>query len=337
MIRKSLLSYLHNIEITFIIMALTSLVVPFLYVRTSSVSNIVNEVAGILTVFSIIIVVIASIIFGINRLSSRLHIPLVWQLAEVLLTFFICYQVLRIHFELNQSPDKFEFRSYIGFNLLGTVFVYLFQKGLFIREQVTEKIRQAEILQKEFAQYRLQALKNQINPHFLFNSLSVLSSLVHKDPNLAETFVLRLSDAYTYILNQKEAGLVPLKEELNFLRSYFFLLQIRFENKIILDLQLTQEDDYFIPPLILQLLLENAVKHNRMSASQPLTFRITQEGSKLIVANNINKRDKQEDSTGLGLENIRKRYLLMNDTDVKIVQDNETFSVTIPLIKQPLK
>jgi LytS/YehU family sensor histidine kinase len=202
-----------------------------------------------------------------------------------------------------------------------------------IYQVARRKEAEAEQLQREFAQVRLQALRSQVNPHFLFNSLSVLSSLVHVSPEQSEQFIHHLAKAYRYILEQKETELVSLKEELGFLDAYFFLLQIRFSQKIKLEKQVaTEAETLRLPPLTLQLLVENAVKHNRMSAQEPLVIKVSAEGATLVVENNIQSREKAESSTGVGLENIRKRYAMLTEKKPVITQSENSFRVRIPLL-----
>lgn len=232
------------------------------------------------------------------------------------------------------DPNLWTFRRYIGLYMLGTIFIYTFLSGLNIYGVARKKEAQAEKLQKEFAQVRLQALKSQVNPHFLFNSLSVLSSLVHVNAELSEKFIYYLAKAYRYILEQKELELVSLKEETGFLEAYFFLLQIRFGKKIILEKNIpVSAEKYRLPPLTLQLLIENAVKHNKMSAQEPLVIRIYLQDDILIIENNRSKREQPESSTGIGLENIKNRYAMVTDKKPVIIETNENFRVQIPLLK----
>jgi two-component system, LytTR family, sensor kinase len=195
---------------------------------------------------------------------------------------------------------------------------------------------QAEQLMKENALAQFEALKNQISPHFLFNSLSILSSLVHVDPNLSEKFIDQLSKAYRYILEQKDNDTVSLKTELDFLHSYAFLLKIRFENKFDVDVSITDDaaKKYQIAPLTLQLLIENCVKHNRMSQKEPLVIKISIDDDHLVVMNAVRPRTELESikSTGIGLSNIKNRYQLLTKSPVQIEQDPELFTVKIPLL-----
>jgi sensor histidine kinase YesM len=195
---------------------------------------------------------------------------------------------------------------------------------------------QAEQLMKENALAQFEALKNQVSPHFLFNSLSILSSLVHVDANLSEKFIDQLSKAYRYILEQKDNETVSLKTELDFLSAYAFLLKIRFENKFGVKVSITDQDaeKYRIAPLTLQLLIENCVKHNRMSEKEPLMVAILIKDDYLVVRNPVRPRDEFErtPSTGIGLTNIKSRYQLLTKSPVQIEQDDELFTVKIPLL-----
>lgn len=192
----------------------------------------------------------------------------------------------------------------------------------------------AERLEKENVQAQFAALKSQVNPHFLFNSLSILSSLVHADAELSEKFIDQLSRAYRYILEQKDNEQVLLKTELEFIQAYRFLLNIRFENKfdVIVNVPDADKTRYSIAPLTLQLLVENAVKHNRMSAKEPLKVQIQLEGDCLVVTNNLQPRPQSENSTGVGLQNIISRYAMLTSHPVWVGESDGNFVVKIPLL-----
>ncbi|MBD2755592.1 sensor histidine kinase [Spirosoma validum] len=194
----------------------------------------------------------------------------------------------------------------------------------------------AERLEKENIQAQFAALKSQVNPHFLFNSLSILSSLVHIDSELSEKFIDQLSRAYRYILEQKDNERVLLKTELEFIQAYRFLLNIRFEDKfdIFIDVPEADQIHYSIAPLTLQLLVENVVKHNRMSARDPLQVYIYLEDECLVVQNNLHPRPQVEGSTGVGLQNIITRYALLTDQPVWVGESDGNFIVKVPLLMQ---
>ncbi len=196
---------------------------------------------------------------------------------------------------------------------------------------------QAEQLKKENALAQYEALKNQVSPHFLFNSLSILSSLVHTDAHLSERFIDQLSKAYRYILEQKNNDSVSLKTELDFIRSYAFLLKIRFEEKFDVKIEIsdTEAAKYQVAPLTLQLLIENAVKHNKMSAKDPLRVTIRKDEKNLIVENPVQSREANDPiivSTGIGLNNIINRYRLLTAHPVEIIKLSRIFRVQIPLL-----
>jgi sensor histidine kinase YesM len=200
--------------------------------------------------------------------------------------------------------------------------------------QLEEVQLKAERLEKENIKAQLTALKNQISPHFLFNNLSILSSLVEKDAQLSVQFINRLSKAYRYILEQSDHERISLKTELEFVETYTFLLKIRFEDKlrIVVDIPESDQLRYSIVPLTLQLLVENAVKHNRMSDEQPLVVYLQSRENYLVVVNWIQPRPKNESSTGLGLQNITNRYKLLTEKPVLVTEKDESFIVKIPFL-----
>ncbi len=210
-----------------------------------------------------------------------------------------------------------------------------FSRMLYFRKysQMFQNI--AEQLEKQQLLNEIALLKTQVNPHFLFNSLSILASLVRVNPDLSEQFIDQLSRSYRYILEQKEQSLVTLRTELEFIRSYSFLLKIRFENKFDLRIDLPEKilDQYKIAPLTLQLLIENAVKHNRMSLREPLVVEVSIENNQtLVVKNRLQPRNTASVSTGLGLQNIINRYALLTNRPVWAGEREDEFVVKVPLL-----
>ncbi len=190
-------------------------------------------------------------------------------------------------------------------------------------------------LEKQQLINEISLLRTQVNPHFLFNSLSILSSLVRVDPGLSERFIDQLAKSYRYILEQSEQPMVTLRTELGFIESYAFLLRIRFENKFDLDIRIPDEmlDRYKIAPLTLQLLIENAVKHNRMSVQEPLVVHVgVNDAGRLEVSNKLQPRTSSSPSTGIGLRNIQNRYGLLTRQPVIAGESAGTFVVQIPLL-----
>ncbi len=191
-----------------------------------------------------------------------------------------------------------------------------------------EKLKQENTL----AQYL--NLKSQIEPHFLFNSLSVLSSIIYTDVNLASDFILRLSRILRYVIEKNEFLLVPLNEEITFVENYLFLIQTRFENEIVFENTIDKSiiSSCYIPPSSLQLLIENAIKHNKFTTEDPLRIRLFNAEDYLVVSNNLNIRHDVDNSTKLGLENLSGRYSHFCSQPVEIKQTYIDFTVSIPIL-----
>lgn len=193
---------------------------------------------------------------------------------------------------------------------------------------------EAEQLKKAQLQTQLDSLKEQVNPHFLFNSLNSLSSLITTDPNKAEEFVVEMSSVYRYLLRSNEEQLTTLQKELEFIESYNLLLKTRFASGFKPVIKVEEKmKEYLLPPMTLQLLVENAVKHNIVDPDTPLTVQLYTQDGKLIVTNNLQKKNKAVVSNKIGLSNIIQKYKLLNCADVEIKETANEFSVILPLIK----
>ena len=193
---------------------------------------------------------------------------------------------------------------------------------------------EAEELKRISAQAELQLVKSQINPHFLFNNLNVLAALVMKDNNEANRFIEAFSKVYRYILSHHDKELVDLRSELEFIKPYIFLLETRFADGLKIDMDIAPHHlNKHIIPASLQMLIENAIKHNVVSRQRPLHIQIHANGtSKLTVSNNLQPKESLEASTGIGLQNIIKRYELVGGGSVDIQQTAEAFLVALPLV-----
>ncbi len=192
----------------------------------------------------------------------------------------------------------------------------------------------AEKLEKENSQIRFETLKSQLNPHFLFNSLNVLSSLIKKDGDKAQNFVDEFASVYRYTLEVIEKPVVELSEELDFAKSYLFLQKIRFDNAVNLEINIDASKlNYLVPPLAVQTLLENTFKHNRASGEHPLRIRIYSEGNSLVIVNNLQPKIVGSDAKGVGLNNLNKRYELLGELPPKFSVTSEEYVAKIPLIK----
>jgi hypothetical protein len=183
------------------------------------------------------------------------------------------------------------------------------------------------------ASAQFESLKNQIDPHFLFNSLNVLSSLIEENPENAQRFTTSLSKVYRYVLEQKDKELVSVHEELSFAKTYMNLLKMRFENSLFYELPKTQHDDEAkVVPLSLQLLLENTIKHNVVSPQRPLHIRIFEENGCLVVENDLQKKEVLQDRRGVGLQNIVSRYAILTSRKVAVEQTEKYFRVKLPIL-----
>lgn len=190
-------------------------------------------------------------------------------------------------------------------------------------------------LEKESLQSQFDMLKQQVNPHFLFNSLNVLTSLIRIDPVLAETFTERLAKVYRYVLENKDRDLITLATEMEFLHAYLFLINIRFEDKVHVEvINPGAADEHLVVPLALQLLIENAIKHNTFSRKNPLKITIHADQEQyLTVTNNLQSRETHHPSTGVGLDNITRRYALLTDQPALFFKTESTFVARIPLLE----
>ncbi|MBX9807234.1 MAG: histidine kinase [Flavobacteriaceae bacterium] len=187
------------------------------------------------------------------------------------------------------------------------------------------------------ASAKFESLKNQIDPHFLFNSLNVLSSLIEENPENAQRFTTSLSKIYRYVLEQKDKELVSVEEELAFAKTYMNLLKMRFENSLFYELPTTiSNPEAKVVPLSLQLLLENTVKHNVVSEQKPLHIRIFIEGDYLAIQNDYQKKEVLQDRQGVGLQNIINRYGIITNRKVLIEQNDQTFTVKIPILTKQI-
>lgn len=216
--------------------------------------------------------------------------------------------------------------------VVNIILMILLEAWLFFMENAQSK-EKAQNLEKELSQIKYEVLKNQINPHFMFNSLNVLSGLIEKDTGKAQQFVDEFATIYRYVLETIEKPIVSLNEELGFVRSYFFLQRMRYGESLILNTNIPAELlSLHLPPLSLQVVLENAIKHNIVNQQQPLTIEIYNDNSWLMVRNNLQKKISQKSSTGLGQKNIIKRYAMLSEEIPKFIVETNHYSVKLPLI-----
>jgi len=211
---------------------------------------------------------------------------------------------------------------------------HVYETVFLVKESASEMLR-AEQLERARAEAELEALKNQIDPHFIFNSLNTLSYLIEEKPARAKQFNDNMADVYRYILQNKARGLVLLQEEISFLEDYFSLLKIRFENAVQLNLAADKAlfDQYLVPPISLQVLMENAIKHNEFSDELPLVIEIGFNGDTLVFYNEIRKKTLRKHSSRIGLKNLDERYKLITGHTIIVEETEKIFKVVLPVLK----
>jgi two-component system, LytTR family, sensor kinase len=242
------------------------------------------------------------------------------------LMFFIKYRTMP------EDPWAFAFTSSLITVLISFNMSLIFTAIGFFKAW-KRAVVDAEKLKVEMMAYRYESLRNQINPHFLFNSFNVLSDLVYADQALAVKFINQLSDLFRYVLDSRDKELVPLKDELEFLNSYIYLLKTRFENKLVLEIDLEAAPDELIVPMTLQLLVENAVKHNEVSEAFPLRISIKRAVTYLEVENSLQLKKVGEDSKNTGLKNIIQQFSYFTDRQIDVVDTEGKFLVRVPILK----
>lgn len=204
---------------------------------------------------------------------------------------------------------------------------------LFLSKERELDTRIVDQLDRERSQAELQALTNEMDPHFIFNSLNTLNHLIVHQPQEAHSFNNRLAQVYKYFLINKNKELISLKDELEFIESYFYLLQIRHDDKLKLQTVLSDRSDkLLIPPCSLQILVENAIKHNEFTEENPLLIRVTVNEHYLRVSNNIKPKPYAVNSTGIGLKNLSSRYKILFHKDITVETTRDNFTVKLPLI-----
>ncbi|MFC5408408.1 sensor histidine kinase [Larkinella bovis] len=270
----------------------------------------------------------------IRQTWTRMTLALVTHMAmsTVVITFLFYF-----YHWIDFPSYTFE-SSRLGMALLlgymGNVVANIVHESVYTFEKWSQTIRETEKLKKANLQSQLDSLKQQVNPHFLFNSLNTLSSLIDEDTEKAETFIDELSSVYRYLLQTNENALTSLRDELRFIDSYFHLLKTRYGTGITLQVQVAdQHREAQLPPLTLQMLVENAVKHNIIMADQPLQIRIeTTPAGQLVVSNNVQLKNVRAASNGVGLANIATKYQLLGRDGLEIQNTETSFRVTLPLM-----
>lgn len=269
---------------------------------------------------------------------TRFVTGLVVNSALMYLVILVAYQGLKTMDELWLEVFGVFQSEEISLKLLILLFVIIFVHSIFdltifsYRQFATGQIESVKLARRQY-QLQFEALKSQLSPHYLFNCLNTISSLIYTSPESAETFIRKLVQTYQYILNTKDERLVTLNRELEFVRAYNYLLKIRYPEGLSIDLDIPETVmDTLLPPLTLQMLIENAVKHNDLSEQQPLEIRIGLDDKQLLsVTNTKNEKKMKAHSFNIGIENIKNRYRFFTEKSVQIIND-DLFKVGLPLL-----
>ena len=287
-----------------------------------------------------------------NRYAKWDKQPLKRLVLQILLSTLVTFLILLIFMPINMgityilNPEIFNGPSHTIFDdavgsigLLLLILFLLFQTiflGYYFYRNWVKSLTVSDRLKKENIHSQLHALQNQANPHFLFNSLNTLTSLIEEDKDTAIEFVDRLSSFYRYLLQMQDNHLSPLKDELNFINAYIFMQSKRFGKNLTIDLNLDDSvKNKYIPTFILQILLENAIKHNIVSKDKPLHIKLYSPGNNtLIVENNIQPKLTKVESAGVGLQNIQNRYDILSKENIEIFNNGKVFKVLVPLFEE---
>jgi len=272
------------------------------------------------------------------RLSHKAY----YKSILILYTSSICYTILFASGGLMlwltfSSEDRTAYEHLLKAVII-IVVVALFVTNLYeifyLKEQQLDIAKRAEQLDIAKTHAELVALKNQIDPHFLFNSLNTLSYLISSDPVNARLYNDTLAKVYRYILINREKNLVSAGEEIEFLSNFFHLIKIRFDSAVnmVIEIKSLFAEDLFIPPISLQILLENAIKHNELSVSNPLTIYVSVSSNYVTIRNRVIQKTYKPPSTGTGLNNLDNRYKLLTGKNIIVYKNNDHFTVKLPLL-----
>ena len=264
--------------------------------------------------------------------ASKIHPLILFFLASIALVVVISVLPLLI-IPGGISGFNEEFKLTLAFAFRVNLFLHCINAIVFYINRLKDAQIETQKLKRQTVEAQFEALRNQINPHFLFNSFNVLSNLVYKNADTSAEFIQQLSEVYRYLIYHQENKLVPLRQELDFIKSYLYLLQIRFSENLKVEMDLPQNlNGFHVPPVSIQLLIENAIKHNILSESQPLSIELGLNEDYLSVTNNLQLKSTTDESTGVGLNNIVKRCEFLTDRPVQIENNDRSFTVSIPLI-----
>jgi len=270
-----------------------------------------------------------------SRISHKLLINIIIMSPSVLVILFV-FSYFHVA-GYSAKPGDITSMLMVGVST-NIVFETLYE-AVYIIEKYKETVLEKELLLQMNLQQEFDNLKEKVNPHFLFNCFNTLSSLITENKEVAEEFLDELSKVYRYLLRNNEDGMSTVENEMKFIHSYFQLMSTRHGEGVHMNMHIDKKYyPYLVPSLSLQLLVENAVKHNVISKQSPLSIEIfTTEGRQLVVNNNLNKKIQKEKSTQIGLQNIEAKYKLMDNDGFQVVDGEKNFMVVLPMIWKPKK
>ncbi len=273
--------------------------------------------------------------------KSRLVVEFFMTTATVLTAMYIMsFFTYNLHMEWCQCETTFKEHVFEEFStgMVMLIIILSVTEGAYFFNEWKQSLIRSEKLEKEKVESQLEAMRNQANPHFLFNSLNVLSSLVHTNPDKAEEFIGEFASVYRYVLNISEKNVVTLEEELGFLNAYLYLQKVRFKEGLECNIDVSKEmTEHYVAPFSLQMLVENAIKHNIVDKEHPLMIDVYIKDSKVFIRNNIQLREAEDNSNGVGLSNLRQRYFHLAGIMPEVKQNDKEFIVNIPLLKPEKK
>ena len=258
-----------------------------------------------------------------------------YLILKPIIGFLVAQSVFDYVHMINGVAYESHMISEILSSFIVIIMVLSLYESSYLNYQLHKSLVENQELERQNIQSQLEGLKNKVNPHFLFNSLNTLCSIIPESPDRAERFVRQLSKVYRYILEIRDKKLISLKEELEYLESYTYLLTERFGENINVEVDISK-DNYKMNmvPLSLQILVENAIKHNIISKEKPLTVSVyIDENGKLVVKNNLQRKRHVTSSTKFGLENIIERYKFFTDKTVEVIATTQNFIVLLPLVQ----
>lgn len=330
----------HNKWVLIVGIAAISLVAPIIF---KEYKNGFFTVESMLNLFGSLITTLI-MWFGVSSIVVFLWKNYPWEknpvkhiIIEVIAIIFYTSLVGLIFFSINKLYPIEAFEENITlsifFTLMVTFFMVSLNEGYFFFMKWKETLLMTEKLEKDNIRSQYETLKSQINPHFLFNNLNTLASLIEENPKLAVEYVQQTADYYRSILNLKDKEIIRLDEEIELIKTFYTLQKNRYGDNLTINIKLDNVDyNSYVAPLALQMLVENAIKHNIISKEKPLNINIYVDEKAILVSNNLQKRELEQPSTRFGLKNIKERYSFLSHKSVEISENDSTFTVSIPIL-----